>query len=555
MRNLASAYPIVNLLAVPGGDPTVSEIPRLLEARLTTRCPVRVTRQGQAGFDLELALDTDLEAESYSMQDRPGGGVRIAGGDARGLLYGVGKFLRTSRYGEHGFTPGAWRGVSAPEKPVRGIYFATHFHNFYHEAPAEEIARYVEDLALWGLNTLSVWYDMHHFNGFDDPAAVAFRERLDVILGAARRIGMDVSFTTIANEGYGDSPAALRADIGGMRGAKVPTEICTSKPEGQQYVLDNFERLFGWAARHAPRYLWIWPYDSGGCGCVDCQPWGNNGFLKAAEPLAELARRKLPGVKIVLSTWYMDQNEWPEVARYIREKPDVADALMIEHMNEVPMAQAFRESAALGLPVLGFPEISMYETFPWGGFGATPLTAHVRRQWDTVKAHCAGGFPYSEGIYDDLTKVVYAQFYWNDRPREETIREYIAYEFSPDVVEEVAAAIKTLERNHRFRWWPGKLEGVKLILDWFPSSGATPQADPGAEEAYATFRRVDAKLSPAARRSWRWRQLYLRALLDAELKANGGSPNEACNAAFAELIELYHAQNADPVVRPPLPKP
>jgi len=113
--------------------------------------------------------------------------------------------------------------------------------------------------------------------------------------------------------------------------------------------------------------------------------------------------------------------------------------------------------------------------------------------------------------------------------------------------------VATLEQNHHWRWWPGELEGVKLDLDWFPSRGALPQADPGAEEAYATVKQVDAKLSPQARRSWRWRVLYLPALLDAELKANGGKPNERCQEAFAELIKIYHAEHANPAVRPPLP--
>lgn len=103
------------------------------------------------------------------------------------------------------------------------------------------------------------------------------------------------------------------------------------------------------------------------------------------------------------------------------------------------------------------------------------------------------------------------------------------------------------------RWWPGELEGVKLELDWFPSRGVKLQADPGAEEAYATMKRVGALLTPQAQKSWRWRQLYLRALLDAELKANGGKPNERCNEAFAELIKIYHAENAIGTVRPPLP--
>jgi hypothetical protein len=38
------------------------------------------------------------------------------------------------------------------------------------------------------------------------------------------------------------------------------------------------------------------------------------------------------------------------------------------------------------------------------------------------------------------------------------------------------------------------------------------------------------------------------------LKTNGGKPNEKCNEAFAELIQIYHAENAIGTVRPPLPK-
>ena len=156
--------------------------------------------------------------------------------------------------------------------------------------------------------------------------------------------------------------------------------------------------------------------------------------------------------------------------------------------------------------------------------------------------------------YEDLTKAAYSQFYWNDQPAAETVKEYIAFEFSPDVVGDIAGVVKTLEQNHHWRWWPGELEGVKLGMNWFPSKGAKPQVDPGAEEAYATMRRVDGLLTPQAKKAWRWRQLYLRTLLDSELKTNGGKPNERCNEAFAELIQIYHAENADPAVRPPLPK-
>jgi hypothetical protein len=259
--------------------------------------------------------------------------------------------------------------------------------------------------------------------------------------------------------------------------------------------------------------------------------------------VAALARRKLPGVKIIASTWYFDEAEWQGLTKAFTVKKPWADLIL---------AEGTARSMPAGLPMIGFPEISMYNTFPWGGFGATPLTRRAEAQWNAVKKHVAGGFPYSEGIFEDVTKAVVSQLYWSDRPAAETAGEYIAFEFSPEVVDEIAKVIGTLEQNHHWRWWPGELDGVKLDLDWFPTRGARPRADAGAEEAYATVQGVDARLSPQARAAWRWRLLYLRALLDAQLKANGGRPNARCKEAFAELIKIYHAQNANPCLRPPL---
>jgi hypothetical protein len=526
-------------------------------------CEAKVITTDDSPHAIELALAPGIGAEGFRIEVRPGGGVRIVGNDERGLLYGTGKFLRTSRYDQGGFTPGTWRGTSVPQKPVRGIYFATHFHNYYHEAPVEEIGRYVEDLALWGFNELVIWYDVHHFNGVEDPKAVEFRKHLHAILAAAKRIGMDVSLLVIGNEAYGNSPAELRAAPGAGRGGYYPCAVCPSKPDGMKYILKLLGKEFDWAADLKPRSVWIWPYDQGGCGCAECKPWGSKGFMKCVEEIGKLARQKMPGTKILLSTWYMDKAELAGVLKQLGERKDLVDGLVNEDnilpgaaglggMDQQPGATApvLRQD----LPVVGFPEISMHETFPWGGFGATPLTGRAQGQWNAQKKNIDGAFPYSEGIYEDITKIVYSQFYWSDQAAAETVKEYIAFEFSPDVVADVAGVIKTLEQNHHMRWWPGLHDGVPLEMNWLPSRGAKPQADPGAEEAYATMQRIDGLLTPQAKKAWRWRQLYLRALLDSELKTNGGKPNDKCNEAFAELIKIYHAENASGTVRPPLSK-
>jgi hypothetical protein len=561
--SLAEAVNTMRLNLPENASPVVKNIGQVMARQIQQRSDAKIQTTGEAKLMIEMVIEQGIGKEGFRIEDRKGGGVRIVGNDERGLVAGTGKFLRTSRYDRGGFTPGTWRGISAPARQARGIYFATHFHNFYHEAPVEEIQHYVEDLALWGLNELVVWYDAHHFNGFEDPEAVKFRKRLHEIMAAARRIGMDVSLLVIGNEAYGNSPADLRSAPGGGRGGYYPCAVCPSKPEGMKYILKLLGEQFDWAADLKPRSVWIWPYDQGGCGCAKCKPWGSKGFMKCVEEVGKLARQKMPGTKILLSTWLMDKAELASVMEQLGERKDLVDGLVNEG-NVLPAASGLGsvdqkpgDAAPVltqDLPVVGFPEISMHNTFPWGGFGATPLTARAQGQWNAQKKGLAGGYPYSEGIYEDLTKIVYSQFYWNDQPAEETVKEYIAYEFSPDVVADVAAVVKTLEQNHHMRWWPGKLEGVSLEMNWFPSKNTKPQADPGAEEAYATMQKVDARLTHQAKNSWRWRQLYLRALLDSELKTNGGSPNDTCNEAFAELIRIYHAENAVGTIRPPLPK-
>jgi hypothetical protein len=513
-------------------DAVIRNIAGVLARQVAQRCDARVVTEGDAPLVVELAIAPGIGAEGFRIEDRPGGGVKIVGNDARGLLYGVGKLLRTSRYDRGGFTVGAWRGTSVPEKPVRGIYFATHFHNFYHDAPIEEVQRYVEDVGLWGLNALIVWYDMHHFNGFDSTEAVEFRKRIKAICSAARRVGLDVGFACVANEGYANSPKAIRADVKGMRGAAFPTDICTAKPEGRRYVLDNFARLYDWAADLEPKWVMIWPYDSGGCGCKDCQPWGHGGYLRMAEPLARLARSKFPGAKVMLSTWFFNGDEWAGLAKAFAARPDWVDYLMVEpaFLSGTPNSPPAHPSPA-GLPLVGFPEISMVGWPAWGGFGANPLPTRYQREWKELKAQWQGGFPYSEGIFEDIHKALFARFYWKaDTAADEALREYVAFEYSPDVVDLVLPAIRMLEKNAR----PHERVGSWSL------------------KVRELMEQADVRLTSQARQAWRWRILLLRARIDAQLYLNRGAmQGRVLHDAFQELTRIYHAQNAEPAVKPP----
>ena len=125
--------------------------------------------------------------------------------------------------------------------PVRGMYLATHMQNYYHVAPIEEVTRYMEDLSLWGVNSFLVWFDLEQYNGIDDPKAQKHLERLRILLKMAKDLGLNASLGCIANGGYKNSPAELRADSSTVDHAHYHTkngtahlqhgpELCPSKP-------------------------------------------------------------------------------------------------------------------------------------------------------------------------------------------------------------------------------------------------------------------------------------------------------------------------------------
>lgn len=493
---------------------------------------------------VELTIEPAIGDEGFRIEDGDDG-VRIIGNDERGLIYGVGKFLRNPD----------WRGTSVPKLPVRGIYFATHFHNFYHDAPVEHVQRYIEDLALWGINSLTVWFDMHHFNGIEDPKAQALLARLRSFFETAGEVGMDTGLVLIANEGYANSPVEMRA-TGPGRGGFYGMEICPNASGARELILRQFEQEFAQFADVGVNHVWIWPYDQGSCSCEECRPWGSNGYLETARPISDLVRASFPGCKVYLSAWYMDDNEWAGIASALSADPHWADGVILQ-----PDHFGAKTNAASPMPVLGFPEISMAGMYPWGGFGANPQPDAFQKYWDgfrfgtsaplksrNIGPAIAGGWPYSEGVFEDINKVMFAQLYWDpERDVWDIVREYATSEFGPESAEDVLAIVRILEQNHHPRWWPD----MSKRNDPFQPENIAPQPDHGAEEAYGIAKRVDSGLGERARNSWRWRILYLRALLDAELKTNGGKPNDTCEQAFQELTRLYFAQNAEGPVRPP----
>ena len=533
-----AAVPVPSVRVVLPGDAGVitRRAAGILGRQITERCGAKVLTVGEAAWSVELGLEAGIGTEGYKITDGPGGSVRILGNDERGLLYGVGRFLRSSRYDGDGFTPGTWRGTSVPRCPMRGIYLATHFNNYYEAASPEELDHYVEDLALWGFNLLALAYPHWQYASYDDPAARKMAEHLRRTMRVAKQVGMHVSVGDALNGGFTSTPKE-------MRGTPVPdplgrhgnfgVNLCPSKPAAREQLLKNWEQLLDEFADPGLDCITYWPYDEGGCGCQDCWPWGARGYLSLSRAVSALARKKCPHIKVIVSTWTFDTppaGEWEALNQALAADKSWADYIQADAHEDFPRFPLERGVPG-NLPLLNFPEISMWGQSPWGGYGANPLPARLQRLWNQTQRKLSGGTPYSEGIYEDINKAICSQFYWDpERQAIETVREYAAFEYSPVVADDLVKVVEAFEKNHLRK-----------------------EIGPSAEEAFDCVKSMETKLTPQARAAWRWRIVYLRALIDRELlRTQGKLEGKALQGAFRELTAIYHAEHAHSMpIRPP----
>ena len=323
-------------------------------------------------------------------------------------------------------------------------------------------------------------------------------------------------------------------------------ELCPSKPEAVKLMQQWFQEEFEAFIDLQLDLLCIWPYDQGGCSCADCSPWGSNGFLQMAEKIATLARQFFPQIEIILSTWLFDRNpneingEWEGMAAKLTNSPSWVNYILADAHFDFP-EYPLKNGIPGNLPLINFPEISMWEMNPWGGYGANPLPQRFQNAWNSIGAHLSGGLPYSEGIFEDINKVIWSQFYWDSaKTASETVLEYLQYEFPNCNASELLKAIFILEQNHQ-KFSIKRISREKLH-------------DYGSEIAYRIFQKNDVNFAEFTKTSWRWRILFLRAFLDFERYCDQHYPNEPVKQAFEELNTIYHTQTGHRHVKPPFGK-
>jgi hypothetical protein len=222
------------------GDKVLSNIARIISERI------------KDGADLTLAIDESLGEYDGKFED----GVITAGSHSQ-ILDIAGRYLRH---------PDMKNCTIHSRREFSGLYFASHNHNYYEEAPFEELYRDIDDLALWGMNVLQVWFDMSQHSSMEDGRN--YGERVAALLKYAKSIGVRTCLGGPINEAFNNSPVELRADwTGGHDGytkdlcGHYHVEICPSKPGGIEKMVEYRREYLEFFRDVQPDYFALGCYD------------------------------------------------------------------------------------------------------------------------------------------------------------------------------------------------------------------------------------------------------------------------------------------------------
>lgn len=216
------------------------------------------------------------------------------------------------------------------------------------------------------------------------------------------------------------------------------------------------------------------------------------------------------------------------------ERPGALDYLVSNHKEYLGRTQK--------LPITGwiywpFDEggCNCEKCTPWGGTGANPLPARFERLYRQCQKIAKGFELYSEGIFEDVNKMVVNGMYIDPkRTANDVLADYARYELPgcdpSDFVALCAKLENIYETDHIIVYLtygdPKELERRLAV----------------AREARSLAEKIDLSILPTMRRCWRWRQLYLRALIDEAIYATRDVRTPSVIPAYKELAALYHAE-------------
>lgn len=420
--------------------------------------------------------------------------VWVAGNDARGVLFGVGRLLRELRLGRMKITlQDTFREESAPTTALRGHQIGYRPKtNSYDGWTVAMWEKYIRDLVVFGCNAVEL-IPPRSDDAADSPLFPLPPQRMMVeVSRIAGEYGLDVwVWYPAMDHDYADPQIVEFAlkEWGEVFKA-LPRVDAVFVPGGDpghtrpKVLFDLLERQAGNLRKYHPKAaMWMSPQSFTG-------PWMDEFF--------DLIRREPPWLAGVV---YGPQTRipLPKLRAAIPKKIPIRDYPDITHSRQCQY------------PV---PDWDVAFAVTEGREVCNPRPVQTARMFRYGRASTVGFINYSEGCHDDVNKVIWSALGWNEEADvKEVLRQYGRYFIGPALGDLFADGLLALEKN-----WEG------AVLD-----------NAGIDETLKHFQAMERDAGPREKLNWRFQQALYRAYYDAFVRARLRRETAAIDAAFAKL--------------------
>ena len=397
----------------------------------------------------------------------------LIGGDDRGILYAIGEFLRQADLSKNKIWVDKKNEISsAPLYSIRGHQLGyRNTANSWDSWNEKQFEQYIRDLALFGSNAIE---NIPFQDGPLGPLMKIPREEMNLKLSQiCLNYGLDYWVWTpadidLADEAKFKQEVQFHADFY----KKCPKLDGVFFPGGDpgsnhpRYVMPFLKAISAELKKHHPEAgMWI-----------SLQGFSDEEVNYFYEYLEKNKPDWLAGVVSGPSSPDMANTRYRLPKQYKhRHYPDLTHTVRCQYPTE-NWDQAFALTEGR--------EVS------------NPQPAYYTKIHNRFAPLTDGFLSYSDGVHDDVNKVIWSQMSWDPtKDVRDVMVEYARLFFGHAISEQVADGILALERN-----WVGPVE-----------------ENGGIETTFAFCKNLENQ-NPGLKLNWRWQQLVMRAYYDTYVK-------------------------------------
>ena len=424
-----------------------------------------------------------LKADSFAIasgSDSHGSWIAICGSDERGLIFGVGKFLRSCEFGRWSVRIASQELnlVSSPRYPIRGHQLGYRPKtNAYDAWTVAMWDQYIRELAIFGTNAIEILPPISD-DLADSPHFPLPPQRMMIEMSRiADKYGLDVWIWY----------PAMAADYGDPK--TVELELAA----------------WGEVVRLLPR------------ADVVFVPGGDPGHTEPKNllPFLEKQKKNLQRYHPKLQMWMSPQSfnaAWTEEFLSMVKLPSTQawlDGVVFGPQNRMDLAD-LRKALPQKYPIRFYPDIThslqaQYSMNNWDiayalTEGREIINPRPQAQAEILRSTLpltSGFISYSEGCNDDVNKFVWSLLAWDpDMSVAAALRDFGHYFIGAEHGSAYGQGLLNLERN-----WDGPLAANNLV-----------------DVTLSQFQEIERDATPMLLENWRWQQAMFRACCDAYVR-------------------------------------